>query len=230
MARRSVMPSPIAMVAHRSSRSRRALRARRCARSPRAAPWPRDGTDRLAIMLPGGAVIDAPRAALGHGPVAVLSCRHRLTSERRPARLAYDLIARDATVRAVRANARWRKAPGRLLGLPTSCFRRDWDRRLVGSSTSASRAGGAGPRSYRRRAVIGQGRGSAPVRAPPPGASWRGHAWVGRGDSLRAGSTLDLLAQALRGALGIYGASRPPAPRRLRARVAEHVPPTDSGW
>src|SRR6185436_14457850 len=27
--------------------------------------------------------------------------------------------------------------------------------------------------------------------------------WVGRGDSLRAGSTLDLLAQTLRGALGI---------------------------
>jgi tetratricopeptide (TPR) repeat protein len=49
--------------------------------------------------------------------------------------------------------------------------------------------------------------------------------WVGRGDSLRAGSTLDLLAQALRGALGIQG-GEPLAERRdrIRARVAEHVP------
>ncbi|HSK05456.1 MAG TPA: AAA family ATPase, partial [Kofleriaceae bacterium] len=49
--------------------------------------------------------------------------------------------------------------------------------------------------------------------------------WVGRGDSLRAGSTLDLLAQALRGALGIAG-GEPLAERRdrIRARVAERVP------
>ncbi|HSK05017.1 MAG TPA: AAA family ATPase, partial [Kofleriaceae bacterium] len=49
--------------------------------------------------------------------------------------------------------------------------------------------------------------------------------WVGRGDSLRAGSTLDLLAQAVRGALGIAG-GEPLAERhdRIRARVAEHVP------
>jgi tetratricopeptide (TPR) repeat protein len=50
--------------------------------------------------------------------------------------------------------------------------------------------------------------------------------WVGRGDSLRAGSTLDLLAQALRGALGFHDGD-PLADRRdrLRARVAEHAPP-----
>jgi hypothetical protein len=50
--------------------------------------------------------------------------------------------------------------------------------------------------------------------------------WVGRGDSLRAGSTLDLLAQALRGALGFHDGD-PLSDRRdrLRARVAEHVPP-----
>ncbi len=48
--------------------------------------------------------------------------------------------------------------------------------------------------------------------------------WVGRGDSLVTGSTLDLLAQALRGALGIHGGA-PLAERqdRIRARVAEHV-------
>jgi hypothetical protein len=49
--------------------------------------------------------------------------------------------------------------------------------------------------------------------------------WVGRGDSLRAGSTLDLLAQALRGALGIHGGEPLPERRdKIRARVAEHVP------
>ena len=49
--------------------------------------------------------------------------------------------------------------------------------------------------------------------------------WIGRGDSLRAGATLDLLAQALRSALGI-GGGEPLAERRakLRARVAELVP------
>ena len=41
--------------------------------------------------------------------------------------------------------------------------------------------------------------------------------WVGRGDSLRAGSTLDLLAQALRGALEIHG-DEPLAERRDKIR------------
>jgi hypothetical protein len=52
--------------------------------------------------------------------------------------------------------------------------------------------------------------------------------WIGRGDSLRAGSTLDLLAQALRCALGIRG-GEPLAERqaRIRARVGEHVPAGD---
>ncbi|HWO23797.1 MAG TPA: protein kinase [Kofleriaceae bacterium] len=52
--------------------------------------------------------------------------------------------------------------------------------------------------------------------------------WVGRADSLRAGSTLDLLAQALRGTLGIHG-GEPLAERhqKLRARVAARVPAAD---
>src|SRR6185295_12810258 len=50
--------------------------------------------------------------------------------------------------------------------------------------------------------------------------------WVGRGDSLRAGSTLDLLAQALRGALDLRDGEPLSARRdKLRARVAEYVPP-----
>jgi serine/threonine protein kinase/tetratricopeptide (TPR) repeat protein len=49
--------------------------------------------------------------------------------------------------------------------------------------------------------------------------------WIGRGDSLRAGSALGLLGQALRGACGLLD-GEPLELRRskLRARVAEHVP------
>jgi tetratricopeptide (TPR) repeat protein len=52
--------------------------------------------------------------------------------------------------------------------------------------------------------------------------------WAGRGDSLRAGSTLDLLAQTLRDGLGIHE-GEPLSARhdKLRARVAERVPPAD---
>jgi tetratricopeptide (TPR) repeat protein len=52
--------------------------------------------------------------------------------------------------------------------------------------------------------------------------------WIGRGDSQRAGATLDLLAQALRGALGIRtGEPLPERCDRIRARVAERVPAGD---
>src|SRR3712207_8172616 len=44
--------------------------------------------------------------------------------------------------------------------------------------------------------------------------------WAARGDSLRAGSTLDLLGQALRSALGITGAE-PLAARREKIRSEE---------
>jgi tetratricopeptide (TPR) repeat protein len=52
--------------------------------------------------------------------------------------------------------------------------------------------------------------------------------WVGRGDSLRAGSALGLLGQALRGACGLLDGD-PLEQRRaqLRARVAEHVPASE---
>jgi hypothetical protein len=52
--------------------------------------------------------------------------------------------------------------------------------------------------------------------------------WVGRGDSLRAGSTLDLLAQALRSALDLHG-GEPLAERRdqIRDRIAGCVRETE---
>jgi hypothetical protein len=77
-------------------------------------------------------------------------------------------------------------------------------------------------------AGIGKSRLAAEFIARIPQRDQPVAVWVGRGDSLRAGSTLDLLAQALRGALGIRE-GEPLAERtgRIRARVAEHVPPRD---
>src|SRR5262249_42651544 len=48
--------------------------------------------------------------------------------------------------------------------------------------------------------------------------------WIGRGDSLRAGSPLGLLGQALRGACGLQGGEPIEIQReRVRASVADHV-------
>ena len=54
--------------------------------------------------------------------------------------------------------------------------------------------------------------------------------WIGRGDSLRAGSAFGLLGQALRSACAILD-GEPVALRRqkLRARVARHIPAADQG-
>jgi tetratricopeptide (TPR) repeat protein len=116
-----------------------------------------------------------------------------------------------------------------LLGRPTSCIGRDWELQALGGlleeaiEEAAARVvvvtGAAGMGKSRLGSeFVGR------VRERHPDVA----IWFGRGDSLRAGSTLDLLAQALRGALGIYE-GEPLAERhsKLRARVAEHVPPAD---
>ena len=52
--------------------------------------------------------------------------------------------------------------------------------------------------------------------------------WVGRGDSMAAGSAFALVGQAIRSACGIQSAEPLPArQRKLKARVARHVAPSD---
>jgi len=114
-----------------------------------------------------------------------------------------------------------------LLGCPTSCVGRDWELTALAGildeclDESAARivviTAAAGMGKSRLAAEL-----IASVRQRPSPVS----IWMGRGDSLRAGSTLNLLAQALRGALGIRDGA-PLAERRdqLRARVAERLPP-----
>jgi len=113
-----------------------------------------------------------------------------------------------------------------LLGRPTSCVGRDWE---IGMLTAVldecideSKALAV---VVTAAAGVGKSRLAAELTSRVQQRDEQVAIWIGRGDSLRAGSTLDLLAQALRGALGI-GGGEPLAERRdrLHARVAEHVP------
>jgi len=101
-----------------------------------------------------------------------------------------------------------------LLGRPTSCVGRDWEiGALLGICDECIDDGE--PRVALVTAAAGMGKSR--LGAELVGRVRERHPqiaiWVGRGDSLRAGSTLDLLAQALRGALGIQG-GEPLAERR----------------
>jgi eukaryotic-like serine/threonine-protein kinase len=116
-----------------------------------------------------------------------------------------------------------------LLGRPTACVGRDWELgALAGILDECIEEAAA-------RVVVvtaPAGMGKSRIRAEFVSRVRQRHPevaiWVGRGDSLRAGSTLDLLAQALRGALGLHDGEPLSARRdRLRARVAEHAPPGD---
>ena len=116
-----------------------------------------------------------------------------------------------------------------LLGRPTSCVGRDWELGLLAGILDECLDEGDA-RGVLVTAVAGMGKSR--LGAEFVSRIQERHAtvsiWVGRGDSLRAGATLDLLAQALRGALGIFEGERLPARRdKLQARVAEHVPADD---
>jgi len=116
-----------------------------------------------------------------------------------------------------------------LLGRPTSCVGRDWELgALAGLLEGCIEEPEARVVLVTAAAGMGKSRLAAEFVSRVQQRDDEVAIWVGRGDSLRAGSTLDLLGQALRGALGIQG-GEPLAERRgkLRARVAEHVPAAD---
>ena len=116
-----------------------------------------------------------------------------------------------------------------LLGRPTSCVGRDWElAALMGILEECIEEPEARVVVVTAVAGMGKSRLCTEFLSRVQQHSEAVSIWVGRGDSLRAGSTLDLLAQALRGGLGIRG-GEPLAERRdkIRARVAEHVPARD---
>jgi eukaryotic-like serine/threonine-protein kinase len=113
-----------------------------------------------------------------------------------------------------------------LLGRATACVGRDWELTALAAildeciedveaqAVVVTAAAGMGKSRLAAEFVTRVQQRARPVAI-----------WMGRGDSLRAGSTLDLLAQALRGALGILdGAPLEECRDRIRARVAERLP------
>jgi tetratricopeptide (TPR) repeat protein len=180
--------------------------------------------------LPEGDVIDRASQLLAHvarqpadlPPIALDDVSAGLLDAR------FDVIERGAQLilcgeRPVMQGART------LLGRPTSCVGRDWELgALAGILDECIEEPAARVGVVTAPAGMGKSRLGAEfvgrVRDRHPEVA----VWVGRGDSLRAGSTLDLLTQALRSALGILD-GEPLSVRHdaLRARVAEHVPPAD---
>ncbi|HEX3478226.1 MAG TPA: protein kinase [Kofleriaceae bacterium] len=112
-----------------------------------------------------------------------------------------------------------------LLGRPTPCVGRDWE---LGALAAILDECIDEPKSrvviVTAAAGMGKSRLATEFVARLPQRGQPVAVWIGRGDSLRAGATLDLLAQALRGALGIH-AGEPLAERhaQLRARIAERI-------
>jgi tetratricopeptide (TPR) repeat protein len=209
-----------------------AAQAARCALAMRAFATGRPMAIALGLAdwtskLPGGDVIDRASRLLAHTarvpatlpPIALDEVTAGLLDAR------FDVIEREAQLFLCgeRALAQGQRT---LLGRATSCVGRDWELGLLAGILDECLDEGAA-RGVLVIAAAGMGKSRlatefvhrAHERHDPLAI------WIGRGDSLRAGSTLDQLAQALRGALRIHE-GEPLAERRdkLRARVAEHVP------
>ena len=140
----------------------------------------------------------------------------------------FDVIERDAQLilcgeRAVMQGART------LLGRPTSCVGRDWELgALAGILEECIEEPAARVAVVTAAAGMGKSRLGAEFLSRARQRHREVAVWVGRGDSLRAGSTLDLLAQTLRSALGIHEGEPLSAQHdKLRVRVAERVPTGD---
>jgi len=136
----------------------------------------------------------------------------------------FDVIEREAGLmlcgeRALMQGART------LLGRPTSCVGRDWELgALAGILDDCIDESQARVVVVTAAAGMGKSRLGAEFVNRIQRRREEVAIWVGRGDSLRAGSTLDLLAQALRGALGVHGGEPLPERRdKIRTRVAAHV-------
>jgi hypothetical protein len=113
-----------------------------------------------------------------------------------------------------------------LLGTPTACVGRDWElTALAGILDECIDEAEARAVVVTAAAGMGKSRLAAELVARVRERRTQVAVWVGRGDSLRAGSTLDLLAQALRDTLGVRdGAPLPERREQIRARVAERLP------
>ncbi|HWO22542.1 MAG TPA: protein kinase, partial [Kofleriaceae bacterium] len=136
----------------------------------------------------------------------------------------FDVIEREAGL-LLRGERALMQGARTLLGRPTSCVGRDWELgALSGLLDECIDERTARVVVVTAAAGMGKSRLGAELVSRVRERDDEVAIWIGRGDSERAGSTLDLLAQALRGALGIHR-SEPLDERRakLRARVGERV-------
>jgi hypothetical protein len=116
-----------------------------------------------------------------------------------------------------------------LLGKPTPCIGREREILILEALLEAAASeSSAHAMLVTAPAGMGKSRLASELvnRVRRRGALWA--VWIARGDPLRASSSLELLAQALRSALGIREGEAYEARRdQLSARVAEHVAATD---
>jgi tetratricopeptide (TPR) repeat protein len=214
----------------------RAARAARLALALRSAAANRP----IAVATSGDAIA-------GRGPVgdAIDRAARRLAQPGSDAGSAPVAIAIDEVTRALLdprfdvrdsdagpelwAEREHARAPRPLLGKPTPCVGRERELKVLGDAFAECTA----ERRTQAFVVIapaGTGK-SRLAQELLRSLRWRGEpleVWVGRGDSLRAGSPLGLLGQALRGAAGIVG-GEPLTERRgkLRTWVERLVGPTE---
>jgi len=140
----------------------------------------------------------------------------------------FDVVEREAGL-LLRGERALMQGARTLLGRPTSCVGRDWElgslSGLLDECIDEREARGV---VVTAAAGMGKSRLGVELVSRVRERDDEVAIWIGRGDSERAGSTLDLLAQALRGALGI-DRSEPLDERRakLRARVGERVRAAD---
>ncbi|HEX3758029.1 MAG TPA: protein kinase [Kofleriaceae bacterium] len=211
-----------------------AAQAARCALAMRTVAGQRPlaiamGLSEAAGALPGDDVIDrasrlaGDTAARGELPAIALDDMSAGLLDAR-----FDVVERagQLVLCGERAVTRGQRT---LLGRPTSCVGRDWELgALLGMCDECIEEGEARVALVTGAAGMGKSRLAAELvgrlRDRHPDVA----IWIGRGDSLRAGSTLDLLAQAVRDALGIVeGEPLPARQDKLGARIAERIAPAD---
>ncbi|HWO23798.1 MAG TPA: protein kinase [Kofleriaceae bacterium] len=212
-----------------------AVKTARCALALRAVAGARPmaiamGRTESTAALPEGDLIDRASRLLAHTaaapgelpPVALDEVVAGLLDAR------FDVTERDAghLLRGERPLAQGART---LLGRPTSYVGRDWELgALAGILDECIDEPEARGVVVTAAAGMGKSRLGTEFMSRVQDRPEEVAVWVGRADSLRAGSTLDLLAQALRGSLGIHrGEPLAERHKKLRARVAARVPAAD---
>jgi eukaryotic-like serine/threonine-protein kinase len=226
----------VLLTGDRQMASDHAARAARCALALRALAAGRPiaiamGRAESSGKLPGGDVIDRASGLLSQAGQGAPGGPPEIALDDMIAGLLdarFDVIEREPGL-LLRGERALMQGARTLLGRPTSCVGRDWE---LGALTAILDDCIEEQKAHvvvvTAMPGVGKSRLGAELVSRIQQRRDEVAIWIGRGDSLRAGSTLDLLAQALRGALGIGGGEPLPERRdQIRASVTQHVPAAD---